>query len=218
MIASLRSLWEFLVATHDQTQNMWALLSTPKIEKTLPSFLFKEETSSLLSRLPNKTLLHLRNKAIMELLYGTGLRVSELVGLNIADIDFDSSEIRVTGKGQKTRIVIFGSFVNKTLSRYLASQKQKPSHAVFINQRGERLTSRTIQRLVAQLRPLLTSPKVITPHTFRHSYATDLLNGGADLRSVQELLGHASLSTTQIYTHLSKERLQTTYQKSHPRA
>lgn len=175
-----------------------------------------------LDQLPTQTPLDNRNKVICETLYSTGIRVSELVQLNLNDLELAYDECRIHGKGNKERICIIGNPANKLLDNYIQTIRPLWHHqetdAVFINQRGYRLTPRSIQRIIKQLSQSLNAPYPITPHTIRHCFATDLYNGGADLRTIQDLLGHETISTTQIYTHLSTKKLQQTYKKTHPRA
>ena len=164
-----------------------------------------------------------RDRAIMELLYGTGIRVVEIARLNLNEVDFDEGEIRVFGKGAKERVVIFGSHARAALKDYLKNGrpqllKAAKTNAFFIGRRGSRLTSRQIERIIRLYAKQAGINKKVTPHTLRHSFATHLLEGGADLRMVQELLGHVSLSTTQVYTHVTKERLKKVYDEAHPRA
>ena len=165
----------------------------------------------------------MRDRALLELLYGTGMRVTEIAQLNLNDINFAEGEIRVLGKGAKERIVLFGSCARQALEIYL--EKGRPqllggqkSNVLFIGRRGTRLSPRQIERIVRKCAKKAGLPKKVTPHTIRHSFATHLLSGGADLRLVQELLGHVSLSTTQVYTHITKERLKQVYDLAHPRA
>lgn len=207
-ISACKAFWRYLSRFSGESPgaqtNPWALLSTPKLEKKLPSFMSKTEVNGLLDsiNLP-------REQAIFELLYAAGLRVSEVVGLNLTDIDWSINELRVLGKGSKERIVLMGGSAHKAVQTYIQAHRGNPkTKALFVNKRGTRLTVRTIQRNLKVLG--------IHPHAFRHTFATHLLNGGADLRIVQELLGHSSLSTTQIYTHITKDRLQEVYSKAHP--
>jgi integrase/recombinase XerC len=168
----------------------------------------------------------LRDRAILELLYASGMRVSELVGLNVDQLDLDQQSVRVLGKGKKERIVLFGSFAARSLIEYLDANKKlklgvSDDHGevpVFVSVRGKRLNSRDVQRLVARLRLGLKTTRRVTPHTLRHSFATHLLERGADLRAIQELLGHESLATTQKYTHIGIHHLKREYDKAHPKA
>jgi len=203
-VSACKAFWKFRERFQDTTTNPWELISTPKQEKKLPQFMSNTEVKTLLDNMNIP-----RERAIFELLYAAGLRISEVVSLNLSDIDWDNGEIRVLGKGNKERIVLMGGPAKQALREYIRQHRQQtPGKAIFLNKRGGRLTARSIQRILQQLG--------ITPHQFRHSFATHLLNGGADLRVVQELLGHSSLSTTQIYTHVTKDRLQKVYEQAHP--
>jgi site-specific recombinase XerD len=178
--------------------------------------------AQFLDSLPTEKPADYRDKTICELLYSAGIRVSELIALDLHDISVPNQEMKVTGKGKKERIAIFGSTAATFLNTYLHSIRplwdKGESSALFLNQKGQRLTQRSIQRMIQTQCKKTGFTKRLTPHTFRHSFATDLFNGGADLRTIQELLGHASLSTTQVYTHLSTKQLQKTYLSAHPRA
>ena len=197
----------------------------------MPSSLTRVLSSALgfSPRLPGPTeptLKNLRDRAILELLYASGLRVSELVGLNEADVDSRERLVRVLGKGKKERIVPFGQYALEALEAYRVERSrhtktkrdEQGNIPVFINLRGTRLTARSVERLLERYRSYLTPGRQITPHTLRHSFATHLLENGADLRSIQELLGHASLRTTQKYTHVSLEHLREEYRRTHPKA
>lgn len=222
-LSAARSFFRFLLREKLIDQNPFENLLTPKLPRKLPNFLYPEEIKALLEALETKTPLGLRDLAILEVIYGTGLRVAEIVKLNLSDIDFTEGEIRVLGKGSKERIVLFGKQAKEAMQNYL--NKSRPillcgqkSAAFFINRRGNRTTVRLMERLILHYAKKAGISKKVTPHTLRHSFATHLLSGGADLRMVQELLGHASLSTTQVYTHITKERLKEVYDASHPRA
>jgi len=190
--------------------------------RRLPKFLSQAETQELLEEQPASTPAKLRDAAILEMLYATGLRVSELEGLNVLDVSH-GQQIRVTGKGDKERIVVFGSAARQALDRYLeagrpALMPAADQQALFLNQRGGRLSDRSIRRLVDRVTKGHTSFAHLGPHALRHSFATHMLENGADLRTVQELLGHASVVTTQVYTHVTREHLKEVYRKAHPRA
>ena len=206
-IAAYKSYWKYIQrTTTNDDDNPWDYISSPRLEKKLPRFLGSDETARFLDSVPEA-----REKAIFELMYASGLRISEIVGLNLGDIDWGSSEIRVLGKGNKERIVLMGNHAKQAIQDYVQEHRKKAKgKAVFLNTRGGRLTARSIQRTLKAYK--------MTPHLFRHSFATHLLNGGADLRVVQELLGHSSLSTTQIYTHVTTDRLQKVYDRTHPLA
>ena len=226
ILSSVRSFFKFMVRGGQLPRNPGQLVSSPKIPKKLPSKLSELEAQTLMESSGEPTLRNLRDHAILELLYASGLRVSELVGLNEADIDMSGGVVRVLGKGQKERIVPFGQFAAMALEAYrvertLKGKTQRDNEGnlpVFINLEGSRLTTRSVERLLERYRGYLSPGRQITPHTLRHSFATHLLENGADLRSIQELLGHSSLSTTQKYTHISLEHLRDEYRKTHPRA
>lgn len=175
------------------------------------------ETESLLNLPPSNTVSGIRDKAIMETLYSSGMRVSELVGINVADVDFFNEVVKVRGKGKKERLQPIGTHALNAMQSYLG-KRGSDNKALFLNNRGGRLTERSVARMLEKYVKKAGLSLNISPHTFRHSFATHLLDRGADLRSVQELLGHANLSTTQIYTHITTERLKQVYDKAHPRA
>ena len=226
-ISTIRSFFKYIlresIVNIDPTIN----LITPKIDKKLPSFLYLQEINKLIETPPEHTIFGIRDRAILELLYGTGMRVGELVNLNIRDIDLYEKIVRVFGKGSKERILPLGNPGIKAVQEYLTGRNKfrknisinkNDPNALFLNRFGGRLSARSIRRLIIKYMKIAGLNKKISPHVLRHSFATHLLGGGADLRSVQELLGHESLSTTQIYTHITKERLKVIYKKSHPRS
>jgi integrase/recombinase XerC len=220
-ISACRGFFRFMMQKKIITENPFKMLETPKLEKTVPTFLHLDEMKALLHS-PDETPAGMRDRAILELLYSTGLRVSELVGLDI-DAMKRGNELRVIGKRNKERLVMIGnpalSAVNRWLSLgrpHIVRSESEP--ALFLNKSGTRITTRSVQRMVQKYINQIALAKHVTPHSLRHTFATHLLNGGADLRTVQELLGHESLSTTQIYTHVSVEKLRETYDKTHPRA
>lgn len=222
-VSTLRSLFRFLVRRGYLEENPANLLKAPKQPQGLRSFLSVDEAFHLLDSQPADTVLQQRDRAMWELLYSTGLRVSELVSLDAAAIDLESAWIRVRGKGRKEREVPVGSKALAALTTYLArrlelSSKGPGDPALFLNRFGKRLGARSVRRLLkqAQLRSQM-EPKV-SPHGLRHSFATHLLDAGADLRAIQELLGHSSLSTTQRYTHVSMAHLMDVYDRAHPRS
>ncbi|HVN66815.1 MAG TPA: tyrosine-type recombinase/integrase, partial [Candidatus Sulfotelmatobacter sp.] len=189
----------------------------------LPNFLYPEEMKHLLEAIETVSPLGQRDRAILELIYGTGIRVVEVARLNLNDVDRDENEVKVFGKGSKERIVLFGAQAKAAMTDYLQNARSrllsgKKGLAFFVGRRGTRLTPRQIERLIIFYAKKAGIAKKVTPHTLRHSFATHLLEGGADLRMVQELLGHVSLSTTQVYTHVTKERLKKVYDQAHPRA
>jgi integrase/recombinase XerC len=220
-IAALRSFFGFLVQQGSLELNSARLIGAPRAPKTIPRVMTAEQTSNLLDAAPGRTERpHVtRDVAILEILYGCGLRVSELCGLNLEDIDLSERWLRVRGKGRKERQVPFPSKAAAALDRYLAERRPKPGEqALFLNRRGTRLTDRSVRNVVKIYATLLAGDSSIHPHSFRHAYATHLLSDGADLRSIQELLGHSRLSTTQQYTKVSLADLMAVYDKSHPKA
>ncbi|HWR43178.1 tyrosine recombinase XerC [Sporomusa sp.] len=230
-IAALRSFFRFLCRENILSENAFDAVRTPKLEKKLPVFLDTNEINELIA-LPDNSPLGLRDRAVLEMLYATGARVSEIAGINLPDIDFAGRTIIVSGKGAKERIVLIGRSATQILERYLFSSRRKlcaqpggygrqngkVHQRLFVNNRGGPLTDRSIRRIVEKYVEALAFKKNVSPHSIRHTFATHLLDNGADLRSVQELLGHVNLSTTQLYTHVSTERLKASYKKSHPRA
>jgi tyrosine recombinase XerC len=220
-LASLRSLFRFLYREGHIKKNPITAISTPKLDKKLPVFLDVDKVAKLLQSPPEDGLSGLRDRALMETLYSTGIRVSELVGLDIDDIDFISGVVKVLGKGSRERIVPIGEPALNAVRRYMDKRpggKVRDKDAVFLNTAGRRLTDRTVRRVIDKYIHACAMSEKISPHSLRHSFATHLLDRGADLRSVQELLGHMNLSTTQIYTHVTMERLKSVYDKAHPRA
>lgn len=204
-------------------------LISPKRGKTLPKFLTPNEVESILNNVKIDTPAGYRNRAILELLWATGMRVSELSGLNFGDLNLANNEIRVFGKGSKERIILVTDRAKSYLERYIETARplipkgfplEKPTESspVFINNTGYRLQTKTIRNVINDVVEKIALPKKVTPHVFRHSFATHLIENGADLRVVQELLGHASISNTQIYTHVSTQHLKEVYNEAHPRA
>jgi integrase/recombinase XerC len=224
IISAIRSYYRFKERYGFCESNPFKGIKCLRVDKWLPVFLFEEEIEEFLS-LPTEGFLGLRDKFIFELLYSTGCRVAEIVALDTLDMNFKQHEVKVKGKGNKERIVYLGEKAQQTLIDYLARRRQygqahhlQESKALLINSRGERLSARGIRYLVEKYLARATFPKKISPHTFRHTFATHLLDRGADIRVVQELLGHASLSTTQVYTHVGVEKLKSIYRSSHPHA
>ena len=219
-LASLRSFFKFAVREGYIDTNPAVSLSTPKQEKKLPTFLTIDEVIKLIEAPHDEDKNGLRDKAILETLYSTGIRVGELVSLNVEDVDFIGGIIKVKGKGKKERIIPIGDKALKAIRNYLDRRKviSKQSRSLFLNTRGKRINPRSVCRIVDKYIKMVSKKQGVSPHTLRHSFATHLLDRGADLRSVQELLGHANLSTTQIYTHISSRRLKEVYNKTHPRA
>lgn len=221
-LSTLRSFFKYLSRRGYLDTDPTSALATPKVRRKLPEFLELSEVEALLSAPDTKTIVGLRDQAILELLYSTGMRVGELLALNLPDLDRQTSLVKVRGKGKKERILPVGKPAMIALDNYLARRYElsggRPSQAIFLSQRGNRPDAKSIRRRIEKYARDAGIKKKITPHTLRHTFATHMLNAGADLRSVQELLGHASLSTTQIYTHVTADRLKQVYEKAHPRA
>ncbi|MCK4995094.1 MAG: tyrosine recombinase XerC [Candidatus Omnitrophica bacterium] len=220
-MACLRSFFKFLTREGHLKSNPMVGLVGPKLEKKLPLFLGEDDILKLLETPDIADSAGLRDKAILETLYSTGIRVSELVGLSVEHIDFIAGVVRVYGKGKKERLAPIGDRALRVIRNYLKKRKKgvgTSDRAVFLNKDGRRLTDRSVRNVVDKYIKVASIRTDISPHSLRHSFATHLLNRGADLRSVQELLGHANLSTTTIYTHLSTERLKNVYDQTHPRA
>ncbi|MCD4780497.1 MAG: tyrosine recombinase XerC [Candidatus Omnitrophica bacterium] len=216
-LSALRSFFKFLVREGHLQHNPVLLLSSPKMERTLPHFLSEDEMNRLMECPSNEDVPGLRDRSILETLYSTGIRVSELVGLNVEHVDFIGNIIKVYGKGKKERLVPIGDQALKVIRKYLAMRTHK-NRSVFLNKFGTRLSSRGVRNIVNKYIHKASITCHVSPHMFRHSFATHLLNRGADLRAVQELLGHVNLSTTQIYTHVTTDRLKKIYNNAHPRA
>ena len=239
-LASIRSFFDFMMKKGYTANNPARMVSIPKREKTLPSFISVDEAFALMDVPHGTSLGKLRDRAILELLYSSGLRVSELVGLDRSDIDLKEGVLKVLGKGSKERIVPIGEKAVEAIEEYLKSRGQgsgvganlvfarqieaitriapTDNRPLFLNLRGGRLTQRSVERFVKKYTSGLAVGKRVTPHSLRHTFATHLLDNGADLRGIQEMLGHVSLSTTQKYTHLSMDRLMAVYDNAHPKA
>ncbi|MHB8126493.1 MAG: tyrosine recombinase XerC [Desulfitobacteriaceae bacterium] len=216
-LAALRSFFKFLCREGILDQNPVHKVASPKMGNKLPQFLYLEQMEKLLAAPDCTTLLGCRDQVILELLYGSGLRVSELSSLNKEDIDPDISLIRVKGKGEKERVIPVTKYALEAIHAYLGL-RQDTMPALLLNYQGSRLSIRSIRRIIDKLVSKVSLDQHVHPHMLRHSFATHLLDGGADLRSVQELLGHEKLSSTQIYTHLTRERLKEVYTQAHPRS
>ena len=223
-VAALKGFFRFLLSIKKIDKDPLLLIQSPKQEKPLPTFLSVDDAFQLLGEIKIKSGLDVRDLAVLEVFYSTGIRVSELVGLDWADIDIQLGIVRVVGKGSKERIVPIGKVALEALEKYSHEQRKrwnvscKGATAVFLNNRGKRITTRSVARIVEKHLKLAGIPIKMGPHGLRHSFATHLLNSGADLRVIQELLGHASLSTTQRYTHVNLDQLTAVYDKAHPRA
>ena len=217
-VASLKAFFNFLFRRKLISSNPALFLRSPKLPETLPHFLTLEEMEAILSA-PKGMMWHTyRDRAILEVLYSTGIRVGELVSLTLENISFIEEVVKVKGKGEKERVVPIGKPAVHALVEYLERRPAKNQKRVFLNKYGKPLTGRSVERMVAKYGKKAAVNKQVTPHTFRHTFATHLLERGADLRSVQELLGHKNITTTQIYTHLTVEKLRQLYMENHPRA
>jgi len=226
-LAALRTFFQFLVREGLLESNPAKLVSTPRQEKKLPKHLSIEEAIKFIETPDIKTDLGKRDRAMLELMYATGVRVAELTTLNLGDIDFRNQLVRVTGKRRKQRIVPFGDPAASAIRDYLKVRdkfllnspiSERDDEAIFLNYQGTRITTRSVGRMVEKYIKICVGVHRISPHALRHSFATHLLDSGADLRDIQELLGHARLSTTQVYTHVSMEKLVEVYDKAHPKA
>ena len=222
-LSAIRSFYRYLLREEIISTSPVATTSSPKLDKRLPSFLTIGEVERLLGAPDLFTPQGQRDRALMELLYASGLRVSELVGLNLERVNLNTNEIRVWGKGSKERMVLMGKPAARALSIYLSQGRpkllgKKRSNALFLNRYGERLIERRVQRILGKYANIAGIEKRVYPHMLRHTFATHLLDGGADLRVVQELLGHANLSSTQIYTHVTQSQARKVYLSAHPMA
>lgn len=228
-IASLRTFYKYLYRERKVDSNPAMNLTNPKRPKSLPKFLTPDEVEQILNNTKIETPAGYRNRTILELLWATGMRISELSGLNFGDLNLEHNEIRVFGKGSKERILLVTDRAKSFLERYIESARdlipkgfpvpdKSENSPVFINNTGYRLQTRTVRNVINEVVEKINLPKHVTPHMFRHSFATHLIENGADLRVVQELLGHASISNTQIYTHVSTQHLKDVYNETHPRA
>jgi len=225
-LACLRTFFKYLVQINAISTNPMALIHGPRRTRYLPQFLYPEEVTALFDAVEGNSDLALRDRALLELLYSSGLRIGEVVKLNIGDVEFSIGSLRVQGKGRIERVVPFGSCAAAAMENYL--QRARPrltknkhpgqKDAFFVNWRGKRLTTRGLYGIVTGYLHKIAPTRNLTPHSLRHTFATHLLEGGADLRSVQELLGHARMSSTQIYTHITGERIKAVYEMAHPRA
>ncbi len=222
-LASLKTFWKFLLAERFVKENVAAIVETPKIWKTIPDVLNKEEVERLIEAPSKKGWMGLRDKAILELMYATGLRVSEAVNLKKVDVNIESGYVKCMGKGGKERIVPLGRIAGEAIEKYIKTSRVKlTKHGegpeLFLSRLGKKISRQSFWKLIQKYAKEAGINKNITPHTLRHSFATHLLEGGAELRGVQEMLGHADISTTQIYTHINKDKLKGVHEKYHPRA
>lgn len=221
-ISALRSFYKYLYKKRKISSNPMILITSPKKEKKLPKVLYINEIEELLNT-PDDSVQGLRDHFIIELLYSTGIRVSEIVNIKIKDINFKNKTIKIKGKGSKERIVIYGKICANLLENYLNNSRKNIKNSntneyLILNLKGNKLTDRSIRDIINKYMQKTSIQKHISPHTLRHTFATHLLDNGADLKAVQELLGHSDLGTTQIYTHVSNERLRDVYLKTHPRS
>jgi tyrosine recombinase XerC len=222
-LVAVRSFHRHLVDSGTARQNPADLLPTPKRDSRLPRVIAPEDMAALLDRIPATTPLEVRDRALFELTYSCGLRAEEIVSIDQGDLDFDAETLRVTGKGRKTRVLPVGEPAQRAVRRYLETARRalepgREETALFVSRRGRRLSSSDVRRRLDKWVREAALAGHVSPHTLRHSFATHLLEGGADLRSIQDLLGHANLSTTQIYTRVEPSRLRNEYAKAHPRA
>lgn len=220
-LASVKSFYKYLIKTEVVENNPSNYVKTPKTTKPLPNYIDEKMIEALMEAPPANTVAGMRDRAILELFYSTGIRLSELINITFKKIDFNGNLLKVIGKGNKERLIPFGDQAMKAMERYIAksgrSLKTADKNApLFVNSKGERISQRTVQRSVNMYLRLVTEGEHLGPHTLRHSFATHLLDRGADLRAVKDLLGHSSLSSTQIYTHVQPERMKKIYKKAHP--
>ena len=221
MISSMRSFFKYLKVENIITNNPMTLISNPKLEKKLPKYLTINEIEKILSVPDMNDKIGVRDAFILELLYVTGIRVSELVNIKLNDIESSENRIKIFGKGNKERYVLYGSRCSNLLKKYLSVRNsflKFPSEYLLLSKTGRKINTREIRNIINRIKTKAGISISISPHTFRHTFATHMLNEGADLRAVQELLGHENLSTTTIYTHLTNEKLRRTYLNTHPRA
>lgn len=221
-ISCLRGFFKYMYSNNYIENNPMTLITNPKSNKRLPKFLYYEDLEKILNTPNIKDYIELRNLLILELLYSTGVRVNELVNIKVTDIDFNSRKIKILGKGNKERYVLFGTPCLNLINKYMnVSRKKldlKKSDYLLLSKTGKKINSREVRSIINKEVEISGLKIKISPHTFRHTYATHMLNEGADLRTVQELLGHENLSTTTIYTHLTNEKLRSAYLNAHPRA
>lgn len=216
-LSSLRTFYDYLLDEKLVSSNIFKSISNPKIDKKLPNFLSYEEMREIIDSINTDNLLGTRNKLIIELLYATGIRVSELVNLKITDILRSEKSIRIFGKGRKERIVFYGDCVDRALDCYLDMRSNLTTEYLIVNSKGNKITARGVEGIIDKIAMEAGINNNVTPHTFRHTFATHLLNNGADIKSVQELLGHSSLNTTEVYTHITSDYLKSVYLKNMPR-
>ena len=219
-ISSIKGFYRYLTLENKVLDNPFLYVSLPKKESKLPRYLTYEELLEIFQEMPLKTNSDLRNRLLLEFLYATGIRVSEIISISISDLDFFNQSVKILGKGKKTRIVYYNDVVKKLLEKYLdiyPKLNKKGLAYLFLNQKGDPLTTSGVSYIINQVIKKISFKKHITPHMLRHSFATHLLNNGCDLSTVQELLGHSSISTTGIYTHVTLDHIKDVYYKCHPR-
>ncbi len=221
-LAAIRQFYNFISAKFEVIDNPTSKIESPHVEKTLPDFLSIQEVNTLFSSISENDMYELRDKSIFELLYSCGLRISEAIEILFDSVNFENSLIRVIGKGNKERLAPIGDEAKRLLKKYIQESRpdicgKRESEYLFISKKGSKLNRKSVWRLLKNYVTRTKIKKNITPHTLRHSFATHLIENGADLRSVQELLGHMDISTTQVYTHLAKKKLQEIHKKHHPR-
>lgn len=221
MISSLRSFFKYLKINHIINNNPMTLISNPKVEKKLPKYLTINEVESILNAPNMNDKVGIRDAFILELLYVSGIRVSELVNIKVNDIELSENRIKILGKGSKERYVLYGSRCKELLNKYMSVRNKflkVPNDYLILSKTGRKINTREVRNIINRIKIKAGVSISISPHTFRHTFATHMLNEGADIRAVQELLGHENLSTTTIYTHLTNEKLRRTYLNTHPRA
>ena len=216
-ISSIRSFYNYLLLQNKVSKNIFKSIRNPKIEKKLPNYLNYEEIEEILENIDMSTKEGIKRRLIVEMFYATGIRVSELTNIKFKDIDMSNNTIRILGKGSKERIVYYGEYTKKYLKKYLDIFEIKGEEFLFVNKKGEKYIDQEIEAIVRDIVKYISLKTHVTPHTLRHTFATHLLNNGADIKTVQELLGHASLNTTGIYTHVSSDRLKDIYFKTFKR-
>ena len=216
-ISAIRSFYNYLLSNKVVENNIFNSIRNPKLEKKLPNYLSYEELAIILDNIDMSTDIGIRNRLIIEMFYATGCRVSELINIKMCDINTTNKSIRIMGKGSKERIVYYGEYAADYLNKYINTSFNKNSKYLFLNDKGEKFKVQEVEQVIHKLIEHLAIKTHVTPHTLRHTFATHLLNNGADIKSVQELLGHSSLNTTGIYTHVSNERLKDVYFKTFKR-
>ena len=210
-ISAIRSFYNYLLTKGIIDNNIFNSIRNPKLEKKLPNYLSYEELSKILDNIDTSTPIGLRNRLLIEMFYATGCRVSELINIKLIDINFSNKSIKIMGKGKKMRVVYYGEYAQDYLDKYLKTGFNKDSKYLFLNDKKKHLSINDVENIIKELVKNLSLKTHVTPHTLRHTFATHLLNNGADIKTVQELLGHASLNTTGIYTHISNDRLKEVY-------